>query len=96
MGKIFKRTLATIMVVMMVLTSIPLSGFLSLKVDAIEDSITNYNKGEIIEFGTYPQKKVSDETTINNFVGFMKNGDYTNEVCYQNGIIEDCKDGKCF
>lgn len=36
------------------------------------------------------------ETTINNFVGFMKNGDYTNEVCYQNGIIEDCKDGKCF
>lgn len=36
------------------------------------------------------------ETTINNFVGFMKNGDYINEVCYQNGIIEDCKDGKCF
>lgn len=36
------------------------------------------------------------ETTINNFVGFMKNGDYTNEVCYQNGIVEDCKDGKCF
>ncbi len=36
------------------------------------------------------------ETTINNFVGFMKKGDYINEVCYQNGIIEDCKDGKCF
>ncbi len=36
------------------------------------------------------------ETTINNFVGFMKNGDYANEVCYHNGIVEDCKDGKCF
>lgn len=36
------------------------------------------------------------ETTINNFVGFMKNKDYKNEVCYRNGNIEDCKDGKCF
>lgn len=36
------------------------------------------------------------ETTINNFVGFMNNKEYTNEVCYRNGNIEDCKDGKCF
>ncbi|MBQ8293147.1 MAG: 2-hydroxyacid dehydrogenase [Bacilli bacterium] len=36
------------------------------------------------------------ETTINNFVGFMINNSHINEVCYRNGNIEDCKDGKCF
>lgn len=87
MGKILKQTLAIIMVAMMVLTSIPLSGFLSLKVDAIEDSITNYNKGEIIEFGTYPQKKVSDETTINNLNALTQ--DANGDVEYKSNLYRN-------
>lgn len=36
------------------------------------------------------------ETTVNNLVGFEKDGRCPNELCYRKGNAEDCKNGKCF
>lgn len=36
------------------------------------------------------------ETTVKNIVGFFKDGQCPNELCYRRGVAEDCKDGKCF
>ncbi len=36
------------------------------------------------------------ETTVENIVGFVKNGQCQNEVCFRCGQAEDCKSGKCF
>ena len=36
------------------------------------------------------------ETTVNNIVGFSRDGRCPNELCYRAGGAEDCKSGKCF
>ena len=36
------------------------------------------------------------ETTINNLLEFTEKGQSNNEVCYIDGNIRDCKNGKCF
>ena len=36
------------------------------------------------------------ETTINNIVTFLQNGQCPNELCCKGGNTEDCKNGKCF
>ncbi len=36
------------------------------------------------------------ETTVLNIVGFFKNGQCPNELCYKGGEAKDCRDGKCF
>lgn len=36
------------------------------------------------------------ETTVKNLVGFLKNNQCPNELCYRYGTAEDCKSGKCF
>ncbi len=36
------------------------------------------------------------ETTVQNIVDLMQNGECPNEVCYRSGRAEDCKSGKCF
>ena len=36
------------------------------------------------------------ETTVNNLVSFLRNGQCANELCYRNSSVEDCKNGKCF
>ncbi len=36
------------------------------------------------------------ETTVENLVGFVQNGQCANEVCFRGGQSEDCKNGKCF
>ncbi len=36
------------------------------------------------------------ETTVDNIVGFFKNGQCLNELCYRCGSAEDCRVGKCF
>ena len=36
------------------------------------------------------------ETTVQNLVGFAKNGECPNELCYRGGTAADCKSGKCF
>lgn len=36
------------------------------------------------------------ETTVDNLLGFFKNGQCPNELCFRGGIAEDCKSGRCF
>ena len=36
------------------------------------------------------------ETTINNIVSYLNNGECPNELCYGHGEVSDCKSGKCF
>ena len=36
------------------------------------------------------------ETTVNNIVDLINNGQCPNELCFRCGNTEDCKDGKCF
>ena len=36
------------------------------------------------------------QTTIDNIVGFFKNNQCPNELCYRCSEAVDCKDGKCF
>ena len=36
------------------------------------------------------------ETTVDNLIGFFKNAQCPNELCYRGGNAEDCKSGKCF
>ncbi len=36
------------------------------------------------------------ETTVNNIIGLIENGQCPNELCYRKGNTVDCIDGKCF
>lgn len=36
------------------------------------------------------------QTTVENIISFFETNQCANEVCYRNGVAEDCKDGKCF
>lgn len=61
MLKIGKKILCTLLVVIMCLTSVPLSGFVGLGASA---ETTEYKVGDIVHFGSYPQSKVTDSATI--------------------------------
>ncbi len=56
--KIMKKILCTVLVVVMCLTSAPIGG-LDLTAEAAD-----YKVGDIIQFGSYPQSKVTDNATI--------------------------------
>ena len=36
------------------------------------------------------------ETTVDNIVSFLENGQCENELCFRSNCAEDCKSGKCF
>lgn len=61
MKKTMKKILCTVLVVVLCLTSAPLSGLVGLNYKA---EATNYKIGDIIQFGSYPQSKVTDSATI--------------------------------
>ncbi len=67
----FKRILATVMVAAMLLTGAPLGGFAGLDLsgllgfEAEAATATDYEVGDIVEFGSYPQSKVEDSATLN-------------------------------
>ena len=61
MIKTFKKILCTLLVVVMCLTSVPLSGFVGLGATV---ETTEHKVGDIVQFGSYPQTEVKDETLI--------------------------------
>lgn len=63
MKKTVKRLFASLMVVVMMITAAPLSGF-ELSVDVKAKSLSDYSIGDIVEFGSYPQSKVTDSALI--------------------------------
>lgn len=71
-----KRTLAAIITVVMILTAIPfgwMGHVLSIIPTVRAKSISSYKVGDIIEFGSYPQSKVTNSTTINALDKISKN-----------------------
>ncbi len=63
MKKIFKRTLPLLLAAVMLLSTATLGGLADfLSVDA---HATEYQVGDIVEFGSYPQTEVKDEATLN-------------------------------
>ena len=61
--KTTKKFLCVILIVVMCLTSAPMSGFVGLEFKA--EAATDYKVGDIIQFGSYPQSEVKDSATIN-------------------------------
>ena len=61
MKKMMKKVLCTALVILMCLTNAPLGGFVVLDFTA---KAAEYQVGDIIEFGSYPQSEVKDETLI--------------------------------
>lgn len=59
--KIFKKLLCALLVVVMCMTSAPINGFVGLEFKA---KAVDYEVGDIIEFGSYPQSEVEDESLI--------------------------------
>ena len=55
MGKIFKRTFATIMVALMILTSIPLGGFVGMEWEAFAADETEFISLEDTTYGVIDQ-----------------------------------------
>ncbi len=61
MKKVLKIIICLTLVILLCVTSAPLGGFVGLSLEA---KAVNYKVGDIIEFGTYPQSKVTDENLI--------------------------------
>lgn len=70
MKKHVKRTLAVIMVIIMTVMAVPIGNFAGLDF-ATKASAADYKVGDVIEFGSYPQSKVTDTgliTVLNSLV----------------------------
>lgn len=65
MKKIFKRTLAMFLTVLLVFGAAPLAGIDLFIAKAEATTISRYSQGDIIEFGWYPQSLVTDYNIIN-------------------------------
>ena len=62
--KIFKKFLCTFLIVLMLITSIPVANLLGVELGVISEA-ASYSVGDIIQFGSYPQSEVKDESLIN-------------------------------
>ena len=72
--KLIKRTLAVFLVMIMLVTSAPLGGFVGVQLPELSElfatkaaaamSLSSYNVGDIIEYGSYPQTRVTDSGLI--------------------------------
>ncbi len=65
MKNAIKKAISILLVAIMVFGVVPLAGFVGLELfEASAATITSYEQGDIIEFGCYPQSKVTDEIII--------------------------------
>ena len=62
--KTAKRILSVLLVVLMLITSIPVANLLGVEIGVISEA-ASYSVGDIIQFGSYPQSEVKDESLIN-------------------------------
>ena len=74
MKRILKRTLAVLMTLVMLIGIAPITGFDTIKAAAEEEAaLPGYKTGDIIEFGSYPQSKVTDNSLITKLDAELKN-----------------------
>ncbi len=96
--KIAKRVLSFMMVAAILLSSAPLTGLVGIDLPSLSDifaakaEAAEYAVGDIIEFGSYPQSEVTDETllkTLNSLeLNWMSYGYYSG-----NGIVGSMHQG---
>ena len=63
MKKTFRRILSALLVAVMLVGFAPVGG-IDLNVKSSAESGSSYKTGDIIEFGSYPQSRVTDEAII--------------------------------
>ena len=85
------KSLSVILSVMIMITALPLVGIdFSLQADA--KTISQYKVGDIIEFGSYPQSKVTDSTLISSLNSLSKTwvsyGYYTGTGDWDDGNMQ--------
>ena len=72
MKKTFRRILSALLVAVMLVGVAPVGG-IDLNVKSSAESGSSYKTGDIIEFGSYPQSKVTDSATVSKLDGVTKN-----------------------
>ncbi|MBE6812348.1 MAG: hypothetical protein E7523_05650 [Ruminococcaceae bacterium] len=89
-----KKVLSVLLVAVMLLTAAPLSGFVGLDfgLTAEAATITSYSRGDIIEFGWYPQSRVIDSATIDALNA--EDGDWISYNYYIGTNLNNASDGK--
>ena len=81
MSKI-KKTVAVLIAATIILSSFPLTGLSFAKAEETLDDDYKYNTGDIIEFGSYPQSKVTDESIINRLTSKINENDWVSYGYY--------------
>lgn len=72
MKKTFRRILSALLIAVMLVGFAPVGG-IDLNVKSSAESGSSYKTGDIIEFGSYPQSKVTDSATVSKLDGVTKN-----------------------
>lgn len=72
MKKTFRRILSALLIAVMLVGVAPVGG-IDLNVKSSAESGSSYKTGDIIEFGSYPQSKVTDSATVSKLDGVTKN-----------------------
>lgn len=71
MKKTFRRILSALLIAVMLVGFAPVGG-IDLNVKSSAESGSSYKTGDIIEFGSYPQSKVTDSATVSKLDGVTK------------------------
>lgn len=100
-NKVFKKALSLILCVVMTFGSAPLAGLVGIDLPSIGDlvaskaeatgkKITDYNVGDTIEFGWYPQSRVTDSSLISQLnAAAGDNKSWTSYGYYSNNAASD-------
>ena len=76
--KLGKKTLSLVLCLMLLISTVALGG-ISVSADDTEEE---YNVGDIIEFGSYPQSRVDDEETITSLNALVSDDDWVSYGYY--------------
>ena len=86
--KIFKKILCTFLVVLMLITSMPMVDLFGVELGVISEA-ASYSVGDIIQFGSYPQSEVKDESLINELNALAPVWDEWTNYGYYSGNGDD-------
>ena len=89
MKRFLKRTLAVLMTVVMLLGIAPVAGLTNL---LKASAATTYKTGDIVEFGSYPQSKVTDASLISALNSISGSTDNWTSYGYYSGTVDNYRD----
>ena len=79
----FKKTVAVLITAAIIITSFPFTGMLFAKAENVAETARDHKKGDIFEFGSYPQSRVTDEALIK-ILSLLINSTNIFELKYEN------------